>query len=53
MTPASTFACCRARPASMRARNADVPADVADLNGNGNTTEPLPFDLAWGEPICR
>ena len=26
--------------------NADVPADVADLNGNGNTTEPLPFDLA-------
>jgi parallel beta-helix repeat protein len=27
--------------------NADVPADITDLNGNGNTTEPLPFDLAW------
>ena len=26
--------------------NADVPADTADLNGNGDTTEPLPFDLA-------
>ncbi len=25
--------------------NADVPADMADLNGNGNTTEPLPIDL--------
>ena len=25
--------------------NADVPADLADLNGNGNTTEPLPVDL--------
>ena len=26
--------------------NADVPADAADLDGDGNTTEPLPFDLA-------
>ena len=26
--------------------NADVPADTVDLNGNGNITEPLPFDLA-------
>jgi hypothetical protein len=26
--------------------NANVPADAADLNGDGNTTEPLPFDLA-------
>jgi hypothetical protein len=26
--------------------NADVPADATDLDGNGNTTEPLPFDLA-------
>ncbi len=29
--------------------NADVPADAADLNGNGNVTEPLPYDLA-GNP---
>ena len=28
--------------------NADVPADPADLDGDGNTTEPLPFDLAGG-----
>jgi hypothetical protein len=27
-------------------RNADVPADTADLDGDGDTTEPLPFDLA-------
>jgi parallel beta-helix repeat protein len=27
-------------------RNADVPADAADLDGDGNTTEPLPLDLA-------
>jgi hypothetical protein len=26
--------------------NADVPADSADLDGDGNVTEPLPFDLA-------
>ena len=26
--------------------NADVPADTADLDGDGNTAEPLPFDLA-------
>ena len=28
--------------------NADVPADTADLDGDGNTTEPVPFDLAGG-----
>ena len=28
--------------------NADVPADTADLDGDGDTTEPLPFDLAGG-----
>jgi hypothetical protein len=26
--------------------NANVPADTADLDGDGNVTEPLPFDLA-------
>jgi parallel beta-helix repeat protein len=26
--------------------NADVPADICDLDDDGNTTEPLPFDLA-------
>jgi parallel beta-helix repeat protein len=29
--------------------NADVPADVADLDGDGDVTEPLPFDLAGAE----
>ena len=28
--------------------NPDVPADLADLNGNGDRGEPLPFDLAGG-----
>ena len=28
--------------------NADVPADAADRDGDGNTAEPLPFDLAGG-----
>jgi len=26
--------------------NAEVPADAADLDGDGNRTEPMPFDLA-------
>jgi hypothetical protein len=26
--------------------NAAVPADAADLDGDGNRTEPMPFDLA-------
>jgi hypothetical protein len=26
--------------------NAAVPADMLDLDGDGNTTEPLPFDLS-------
>jgi parallel beta-helix repeat protein len=26
--------------------NADVPADTSDLDGDGNTTESMPFDLA-------
>jgi len=25
--------------------NSSVPADTADLDGDGNTTEPIPFDL--------
>jgi parallel beta-helix repeat protein len=28
--------------------NADVPADTADLDGDGDLTEPLPLDLAGG-----
>lgn len=30
-------------------RNSDVPADVLDLDGDGDVTEPLPFDVQ-GEP---
>src|SRR6185369_16115785 len=33
-------------PCIDEARNADVPADVADLDGDGNTAEPTPLDLA-------
>ncbi len=32
-------------------RNADVPADTADVDGDGNTTEPLPFDLGGGPRV--
>ncbi|MGE0478890.1 MAG: immunoglobulin domain-containing protein [Phycisphaerae bacterium] len=33
-------------PAIDRARNSDLPADAADLDGDGNTAEPLPLDFA-------
>ena len=32
-------------PASDAGSNGLVPADTADLDGDGNTTEPLPYDL--------
>jgi hypothetical protein len=28
-----------------------VPADITDLDGDGNTTEPIPFDLAGRQRI--
>ncbi|MBW4612727.1 MAG: hypothetical protein KME21_05505 [Desmonostoc vinosum HA7617-LM4] len=31
-------------PAINAGKNADIPADTADLNNNGNITEPVPFD---------
>jgi parallel beta-helix repeat protein len=33
-------------PCTDAGSNADVPADAADLDGDGNITEPMPFDLA-------
>jgi hypothetical protein len=32
-------------PCIDKGNNAGVPADIADLDGNGNTTEPTPLDL--------
>jgi hypothetical protein len=32
-------------PCSDAGDNASIPPDTADLDGDGNTTEPIPFDL--------
>ncbi|MHC4501583.1 MAG: right-handed parallel beta-helix repeat-containing protein, partial [Planctomycetota bacterium] len=31
--------------------NSAIPADTADLDGDGNTTEPIPYDLDWNPRI--
>jgi len=32
-------------PAIDAGNNSDIPADLSDINGNGNTSEPIPIDL--------
>ncbi|MBE9034009.1 beta strand repeat-containing protein [aff. Roholtiella sp. LEGE 12411] len=39
-----THALITASPAINGGKNADVPADTTDLDGDGNTTEKIPFD---------
>jgi hypothetical protein len=40
-------------PALDAGNNADLPADTADLDGDGDTSEPLPLDLDGGPRIVN
>src|SRR5690606_27837755 len=42
--PTMTHALVTASAAIDRGLNTDIPADIHDLDGDGNTTEPLPWD---------